>query len=80
MARSLAGELEDKLAEQHSPARIVKYGVMCKAVHGFLILGCAHPDGFPAIFLDSLQKDEEITGYVLLSGSDHVDAAEEAQP
>jgi hypothetical protein len=70
VARYLMDELENKLVEQHSPAQVVKYGVMCKNVHGFVVLACPHPDGFPAAFLESIHQDEEISGYVLVSSDD----------
>jgi hypothetical protein len=67
VAKALMEELEDKLAEQRNPACVLKYGVMYKAVHGFIILTCPYPDGFPSNLLDAIQKDEEISGYVLVT-------------
>jgi hypothetical protein len=81
VAKFLMSELEDKLAEQHSPARVVKYGVMCKNEHGFIVLACPHPDGFPSNFLDNIHRDEEISGYVLVTSDDQQATGEtEGQP
>jgi len=70
IVKPLVEELTTHL-EADNHARIVKYGVLCKGRDGFIILAIAHPESFPAHFLDALRMDEEITGYVTLTSNDN---------
>ena len=48
-------------------AQVVKYGMLCKGYDGFIIVAALSSDGFSSGFLETIQQNDEITGYVLLS-------------
>lgn len=62
----LVEELSTQLEEDHSLAKVVKYGVLSKGSDGFVVIACPYPHSFPPLFLESIHHDEEITGYVLI--------------
>ena len=63
----LAEDMTTYLEDEQNTARVVKYGVLCKGQDGFIIVAASSPDGFSSDFLETIQQNDEITGYVLLS-------------
>jgi tRNA A37 methylthiotransferase MiaB len=65
----LAEDMTTYLEDEQNTARVAKYGVLCKGSDGFVIVATPSPEGFSSDFLETIEQNEEITGYVLLPGT-----------
>jgi len=66
-AHPLTDEIMDRLIEWKIPARVLKYGIMQKSLHGFIVVAV---QGLPSNLLEIIKRDGEVSGYVVLEEDD----------